>query len=118
MTNRLSKTDVERLLADPSVESRRETAVKIAAQYATAALSPEERRLAEDILGLMARDVEVKVRTALADNLKDYPGLARDIAVTLAKDVEAVSLPMIRYSAALSDDDLIEIVRTQGTAKV
>jgi uncharacterized protein (DUF2336 family) len=117
MTNRLSKTDVERLLADPSAESRRETAVKIAAQYATAALSPEERRLAEDILGLMARDVEVKVRAALADNLKDYPGLARDLAVTLAKDVEAVSLPMIRYSAALSDDDLIEIVRTQGTAK-
>jgi uncharacterized protein (DUF2336 family) len=117
MTNRLSKTDVERLLADPSAESRRETAVKIAAQYATAALSPEERRLAEDILGLMARDVEVKVRAALADNLKDFPGLARDIAVTMAKDVEAVSLPVIRYSAALSDDDLIEIVRTQGTAK-
>ena len=117
MTNTLSKTDVDRLLSDPSADSRRETAVKIAAQYRAAGLSADERRLAEDILGIMARDVEVKVRSALADNLKDYPGLARDIATTLAKDVEAVSLPMIRYSAALTDDDLIEIVRTQGTAK-
>lgn len=117
MTNRLSKTDVERLLADPSAESRRETAVKISAQYTNATLSSEERRLAEDILGIMARDVEVKVRAALADNLKDYPGLGHNLALTLAKDVESVSLPMIRYSAALTDDDLIEIVRTQGTAK-
>ena len=117
MTNRLSKTDVERLLADPSAESRREAAVKIAAQYTSATLSSEERRLAEDILGIMARDVEVKVRAALADNLKDYPGLTHDLALALAKDVESVSLPMIRYSTALTDDDLISIVRTQGTAK-
>lgn len=117
MTNILSKTDVDRLLADPSVDSRRQTAAKIAAQYRSEALSADERRLAEEILGLMARDVEIKVRSALADNLKDYPGLARDLAITLAKDVEAVSLPLIRYSTALTDDDLIEIVRTQGTAK-
>ena len=117
MTSILSKKDVERLLADPSADSRQQTAANIAAQYKAESLSPDERRLAEDILGIMARDVEVKVRAALADNLKDYPGLARDIARTMAKDVEAVSLPMIRYSAALTDDDLIEIVRTQGTAK-
>lgn len=117
MNDMLSKADVERLLADPSPDSRRDTAAKLSRQYKAGTLSADERRLAEDILGIMARDVEVRVRAVLSENLKDYPGLSRDIARTLASDVEAVSLPVIRLSSVLTDDDLIEIVRTQGTAK-
>jgi uncharacterized protein (DUF2336 family) len=117
MSKTLSEADVERLLADPSARSRLETATKIAAQYRAESLSAAERRMAEEILGVMARDVEVRVRAALADKLKDYPGLSHDIALTMARDVEAVSLPVIRLSAVLTDGDLLEIVRTQGTEK-
>jgi uncharacterized protein (DUF2336 family) len=117
MSETLSKSDVQALLDDPSGESRRRTAAKLAAQYGGGALTAEERRIAEDIIRVMARDVEQGVRETLSQQLKDCPGLARDIAVTMAAEVESVSLPVIRYSSVLTDDDLVEIVRSQGAAQ-
>ena len=117
MTQTLTQADVQRLLEDPSSAHRRETAQKISGAYSAEALSPEERRIAEDILSVMARDVELSVRAALSENLKSYAGLSHDIAVTLAGDVDAVALPVIRFSEVLTEDDLIDIVRSSGTAK-
>ncbi len=59
----------------------------------------------------------MRVREALATHLKNSPDLPHDVAVALAKDVDSVSIPMLRYSEVLSDEDLIEIVRDQGEAK-
>tara|TARA_Y100001936_G_C16083119_1_gene679448 strand:- start:274 stop:1245 length:972 start_codon:yes stop_codon:yes gene_type:complete len=56
-------------------------------------------------------------RAALAGNLKTYSGLSHDIAVKLAGDVDSVALPVIQFSEVLTDDDLLEIVRKEGTAK-
>lgn len=117
MRPNLSVHDVQRLLEDPSPEARQDTAAKIATDYSADVLSEEERQLAEQILQFMANDAEVRVREALSSNLKDYPGLPHDIAVTLAHDVESVSLPVLQFSSVLTESDLIEIVRTQGTAK-
>jgi uncharacterized protein (DUF2336 family) len=117
MRQTLTQADVARLVKDPSGENRRDAAVKLAATYRSDDLTREERALAEDILRVMARDVETSVRAALAENLKEYAGLSRDLALTLARDVDAVALPVIRFSDVLDDDDLLEIVRTQGTAK-
>lgn len=117
MTQTLTQADVQRLLEDPSGENRRETAQKISGAYSAEGLSPEERQIAEDILAVMARDVEMSVRAALSENLKNYSGLSHEIAVTLANDVDAVALPVIRFSDVLTEDDLVEIVRSSGTAK-
>ncbi|MEE8334184.1 MAG: DUF2336 domain-containing protein [Alphaproteobacteria bacterium] len=117
MTQMLTQADVQRLLEDPSSEHRREAAKKISGAYSTDALSSEERQIAEDILGVMARDVETSVRAALSENLKSFSGLSHDIALTLAGDVDAVALPILSFSDVLTDDDLIEIVRSEGTAK-
>ena len=113
----LSQTDVESLLTDPSPANRERAAAKIATDYAGEVLSDQERRLAEEIFCLMIQDAEVRVRQALSFNLKDFPGLSHEIAVVLASDIEAVSIPMLRSSSVLTDEDLIEIVRTQGTGK-
>ena len=113
----LTQADVERLLTEPSAETRCEAAAKVAVTYAADELSEQERALAEDILRTLVHDMEVSVRESLAENLKSYNGLAHDIAVDLASDVDSVSLPVIRFSDVLTDDDLIEIVRTQGAQK-
>jgi uncharacterized protein (DUF2336 family) len=117
MRQNLSQDDVLRLLKDPSGKNRKEAAIKIASTYSAEDLTPEERIIAEDILRAMARDVETSVRAALSENLKEYSGLSHDIAVTMAKDVDSVALPVIQFSDVLSDDDLLEIVNTQGTEK-
>jgi len=113
----LTQDDVARLMADPSSEVRAETTAKIASQFTTEALSPAERRIAEDIFRKLAKDVELRVREALASHLKNSPELPHDVAMALARDVDSVSLPMIKFSEVLTDEDLIEIVRGQGAAK-
>lgn len=112
----LSPADVERLLADPSVESRSETAQKIGAAFG-AELSDNERGIAEEIFRIMVKDAETRVREALADSVKDNPAVPHDIAVTLASDVESVALPVIQFSDVLSDDDLLGIIATDDEAK-
>ena len=114
---RLTQDDVAKLMANPSAEMRAETTAKIAKQFEVEALSPAERQIAEDIFRKLVKDVEVRVREALATHLKNSPDLPHDVAVALARDVDSVSLPMLKFSEVLTDEDLVEIVRDQGAAK-
>lgn len=111
----LREEDVARLLANPSAETRAEIAGKIAAQHP--ALSDMQRRMAEDIFRLMVKDAEVRVREALSKQLKENPLVPHDVAVSLARDVNEVALPILQFSDVLNDDDLIEIVKSQSSDK-
>jgi len=117
MSISLTPADVTRLLKDRSPESRTVTAEKVAAQYGASSLTEGERALAEAIFRVMVRDAEVRVREALSVHLKESPLVPNDIALSLAKDVDSVALPILRYSEVLSDADLIEIVRSQQPSK-
>lgn len=113
----LSLADVQELLRDPSPHIRVATADKLARSYAAQHLTGTERELAEEIFRLMMRDAEARVRVALAEQLKDTPGMPREIALTLARDVAEVAQPILEFSAALTDEDLIEIVNAGSAAK-
>ncbi|MDJ0980258.1 MAG: DUF2336 domain-containing protein [Kiloniellales bacterium] len=110
----LSQSDVERLESDQRPEGRVAIATKVAAGFGGSALGAEERRIAEDILRSLVKDAEVRVREALSAQLKDCPELPRDVALTLAQDVESVALPVLRYSEVLNDDDLVSILKAGG----
>ena len=118
MVGSLSRDDVERLLAAPSAEHRAETAAKVAADFGTRVLSASERKLAEDIFRRLARDAELSVREALAANLKENPDVPPDVARRLAADVDSVALPVLQFSAVLSEEDLIAIVRENESGSV
>lgn len=111
MTSALSHADVARLLAEPSVAVRAELAAKMALEIDSARLTPDELAIAQDIARLMAQDVAVSVRQALAESLRRATHLPRDVALRLARDVEAVALPILAKSPALAEADLIEILR-------
>lgn len=114
---RLTESDVRNLLNDPSAETRAQTAAKLAMQFDKGDLSSSERAMAEEIFRIMVKDAEVRVREALAVNLKENPNVPHDVAMTLAKDVDQVALPLLQFSEILTDDDLVQIVRSQGPAK-
>lgn len=116
-TRFLTIADVTHLLEDPSPQARAAAAGKIAQQFTRGDLSARERKITEDIFRILLRDAEVKVRSALAEHVKDAKMLPRDVAVTLARDVDAVAVPVLENSVVLTDDDLIEIVRAFGTVK-
>ena len=113
----LTAEDVRNLKDDRSAHARESTAAKVADQFCQGNLSDSERQIAEEIFGFLVRDVAVKVREALCHHLKESRHVPHDVALSLARDVESVALPMIESSQVLSDEDLIEIVRCQGTAR-
>jgi len=113
----LTKEDVNALLKNPSGEVRASTAEKIAFQFDKGELSSDEKHLAEEIFRIMVHDAEVRVREALAQNLKENINVPRDVAKSLAKDVDSVALPIIKFSEVLTTEDLIEIVESQGEEK-
>jgi uncharacterized protein (DUF2336 family) len=116
-TRMLTEADVQRLMSSPSGDVRAETAAKVAQAFDTGTLSSTERELASAIFRAMVKDAEVMVREALAQNLKSNPDLPKDVALSLAKDIESVSLPVLEYSTVLSDADLIDIVRVASAEK-
>ncbi|MFN3077062.1 MAG: DUF2336 domain-containing protein, partial [Alphaproteobacteria bacterium] len=113
----LTELDVKRLLDNPSGVARADTAAKLAQQFGKGDFTPAQRRMAEEIFRLMMRDAEVRVRQALSMHLKSSSQVPRDVANTLARDVEEVALPILQFSDVLTSEDLIEIVRGQGAAK-
>ncbi len=114
---RLTQADVSRLLRDSSPQTRARTTARIAADFDAAVMSEAERRIAEDIFRTLVKDTEVLVREALSAHLKSTLELPHDVALALARDVDSVALPVLKFSEVLTDDDLIEIVRDQEPAK-
>ena len=98
MTSALSHADVARLLAEPSVEVRAELAAKMAQEIDSTRLTPDELAIAQDIARIMAQDVAETVRRALAESLRRAVHLPRDVALRMARDVEAVALPILSDS--------------------
>ena len=63
-------------------------------------------------LGTLALDEVLKIRVALSSTLKDHAFTPPKVASKLARDVEQeVSEPILRFCAALSDEDLIDILK-------
>jgi len=108
----LSAEDVRLLLDDSSSDSRLEITNKLTFTYSNAKMSPTESVVAEQIFRLLMRDMEVRVRACLANNIKENNSIPKDIVLTLARDVEEVSLPVLQYSQVLGDDDLIELIHS------
>lgn len=64
-------------------------------------------------LGTLALDEVLKVRVALSSTLKDHAHTPPKVAAQLARDVEReVSEPILRFCAALSDEDLLSILKS------
>ncbi len=117
MASSLSQADVMRLLAEPSPLVRAEVAAKVAEEIDNPQMTEAELALVQDIIRLMAKDVEKTVRKALAQNLRSATRLPHDVALRLASDVEEIALPILAYSPVLTDYDLIAIVRSGSSAK-
>jgi uncharacterized protein (DUF2336 family) len=117
MAASLSSLDVARLIAEPSADVRADVAGKVAADLSGHPLTPAEVKLGQEIVRILARDVEESVRASLSRGLRHSPNLPRDVARKLADDVEFVALPMLADSIVLTDEDLIEIVRNGSSLK-
>ena len=113
----LSAEDVRALLEDPSAESREAAAIKVAGALSRRSLNAAELPIAQDILRVMAQDAEERVRAALAREARSASDLPHDVALTLAKDVASVSLPILEFSELLNDEDLLSVIASSDEMK-
>jgi uncharacterized protein (DUF2336 family) len=113
----LTDEDIRTLVKGATADERAVAAHKLCRAIERAELNAEERERAHDILRVMCRDAEELVRRAVAVTLKNSPAVPRDVALRLARDIETVSLPMISFSPAFTDDDLAEIIRLGGPVR-
>lgn len=113
----LTEQDIRTLLKGAAADQRAAAARKLCQTIETAPLTSEERAIAGEILRIVAADAAELVRRALAETLKASPLVPKDVALRLARDVESVSLPMLTFSPAFSDEDLAEIVRLGGPVR-
>lgn len=114
-SEQLTREDVTKLLADPSSATRADLAGKLGSNFANGALTERERELATEILRVIARDVEQRVREALARSICQSPDLPPDVARQLANDIASVAIPVLSACDVLTDEDLIAIVESRAT---
>lgn len=111
----LSDADIRRLVKGADADERAAAAHKLCKAVEARAVSADERAAAEGVIRVLAADAAELVRRALAVTLRTSDLIPHDVALRLARDVDAVALPIISGSPVLTDEDLVEIVR-HGTA--
>ena len=117
MGKELTDADVVELMNNPVAEIRAKLAAKVAHQINDPVLTESERDIANDILRKLSLDVARVVRETLAQHVCRATELPNDVAMTLARDVESVALPVLEFSPAFTDADLVELVRIGSSAK-
>jgi uncharacterized protein (DUF2336 family) len=113
----LTEQDIHRLMKGESPEQRASVAHRLCRRIALDVLSDEEKRYAREIIAILAEDAADLVRRTLAVTLRYSPVLPRDVALNLARDIEAVAIPVLLESPVLTDEDLIELVLSATAAK-
>jgi len=77
-------------------------------------LTPQERRLVDQMLAQLVSHIEVDLRARLAARLADRIDAPQEVIVTLAHDVISVARPLLEKSEALGDSDLVDIIQAKG----
>lgn len=114
----LTQDDVRAAIRGETAETRANAAQKIGRAIRAQSLTQADRDFAEKILTLICRDVSALVRRALAVTLQNSPNLPINIARKLIHDVDSIAVPVLANSPVLSDEDLIDVLRSKAAEKV
>ena len=109
----LSASDVAALRGDHSPEGRAAVAVKFGRQF-DQLIGSADRDLSLAVLQLLVRDVAKEVRQSLAQAIAESPELPAAVALRLVQDEFEVARPVLERSPVLSDDVLVDVVRTNA----
>jgi len=107
----------DRLRENATVRVRADAAKHVGDLLSSAGLTEAERQTALTILEGLVKDYEQEVRHSLAIHVANCAILPAGLARTIAADLEAISVPFIRVSPALTEADLVSIVRLGSPAK-
>lgn len=113
----LTQQDIHRLMKGESPEQRASVAHRLCRRIGLDVLSDAEKQFAQEIIRILAADAADLVRRTLAITLRSSPILPREIALKLARDIEAVAIPILEESPVFTEEDLVELVLSVTAAK-
>ncbi|MBY9067888.1 DUF2336 domain-containing protein [Hyphomonas sp. WL0036] len=113
----LTQQDIHRLMKGESPEQRASVAHRLCRRIGLDVLSDSEKQYAQEIIKILAADAADLVRRTLAVTLRSSPLIPREIALKLARDIEAVAIPILEESPSFTEDDLVELVLSVTAAK-
>lgn len=104
------------LAKEPSSERRRDLLREMTELFMEAPSTYSETECSQfgDILGMVARDMEMAVRQNLAARLSNVPNAPRNLVLQLASDEIPVARPMLLNSLVLKDSDLIALAKLKS----
>ena len=114
----INSDDIEKMVSHPDRDVRAIVTQKICRTIRSTDLSEREHEIVRRILALAVKDAASMVRRALAITLKNSPNLPREIAQKLIRDVDSIATPILSHSPVLTDDDLLEILKSKAASKM
>ena len=111
--------ELEDVIQRGSLERRTDMLRRISALFADAAnrLGDDHVQLFDDVLHRLVDEVDANARIELAHRLAAICNAPRQVVRRLAKDDDiAVARPLLRQSARLADDDLLDIAEAKSEA--
>ncbi|MEI9931332.1 MAG: DUF2336 domain-containing protein, partial [Rhizomicrobium sp.] len=106
------------LAANPQGTTREEIFLAVASLYRVQGvyLNLRESALMRDILRMLARDVEMAIRIALAERLASDTTAPHDLILLLVDDRIEVARPLILNSPIITEADMLRMVAQYGDA--
>ncbi|MEW6596552.1 MAG: DUF2336 domain-containing protein [Pseudomonadota bacterium] len=104
------------LAKEPSSARRRELLREITDLFMAAPETHNEREmeLFDGVMSKLASEMEEEVRCELSHRIADTAHAPHGLVQGLAADTIHVAAPLLTHSPALSDEDLLRVVRTKG----
>lgn len=116
--NRLGKTTIRQALQGPTAESRANAVQKIGRDLRTAELNAAERAFATKLMDRICSDVSSLVRRALSVTLQNSQNLPHHVARQLIDDIDSIAVPILSSSPVLTEQDLVDVLRSGGADKI
>ena len=113
----LLREDINDLLKDRPAQERAMAVRKVVSEVDHQELTDKELQMANNVFQFLARDVEIQVRQALSETLKNSTKISHQLAMTMANDVAEVALPVLEFSDILTTEDLVSLVRSREEAE-
>jgi uncharacterized protein (DUF2336 family) len=118
MSGHTQLRDLIDLAKEPSSERRRELLRNVTELFLEqpADHNALERGHFSDIMGQVAKSMEVEVRSELAHRLAGVAEAPRDLINQLAHDEIDVATPILEGNTSLTEEDLLQIIQKKGNA--
>lgn len=115
---RVGKSTIRQALQGQTAESRANAVQKIGRDIRSIDLNESERAFATKLMDRICLDVSALVRRALSVTLQSSQNLPRHIALALIEDIDSIAVPILSSSPVLTDDDLVEVLKSKAADKI